>query len=442
MPTEDNRMPPEENRMPPEENGGTQPEAATEVAQLPLFHQVPGEEFAARRNALRQRLHDGLLLVEANIEDERGNTRSGFFQEPNFAWLSGWLEPGAALLLAPADAPDEHGDLLFLPEPDAERALWTGAMHSPTTLAEATTTGYGAVYPMAMLEENLQSLASRYPRLYALPGAPTEIRLQAMFPLRQVQSAQPLLAQARMVKSTTEIALIRKAVEITMAGQRRAWRSLQQNRFEYEVAADVTHELLRLGAERHAFAPIVACGANACVLHYTRNRDALRLGSLTIVDIGAERSGYCGDLTRTIPVGGRFSDRQRELYRAVLHVQQEVIRAVKPGASISRHVPGSLHQLAVQLFDEFPRGSGSQSLASAFPHGIGHHLGMDVHDLHDPNALLAPGMVITVEPGVYLPEEGIGIRIEEDVLVTETGCEVLSQALEREPDALEEWLKP
>jgi Xaa-Pro aminopeptidase len=403
--------------------------------------QIPESEFATRRRALRQRLGDGLLLVEANAEDERGNTRSGFFQDPNFAWLSGWLHPGAVLVMAPIHENPTQGDLLFVPETDPQRVLWTGPVQDVTSLKTAGAAGFGDVLPLAALEENLQRLAARYPQLYALPGTQTELRLQAMFPMRRIESAQGLLAAARMVKSTGEIALIREAVDITIAGQRRAWHSLQQNRFEYEVAADITHEFLRLGAERHAFAPIVASADNACVLHYTRNRDALRPGSLTIVDVGAERAGYCGDLTRTIPVGGRFGKRQRRLYDAVLRVQRTIIQAIKPGASISRSVPGSLHQQAVALFDELPLGKGKASLASAFPHGIGHHLGMEVHDLHDANELLAPGMVITVEPGVYLPDEGIGIRIEENVLVTESGCEVLSAALERDPDAIEEWLQ-
>ncbi|MCW5965390.1 MAG: aminopeptidase P N-terminal domain-containing protein [Bryobacterales bacterium] len=403
---------------------------------------IPVSEYTARRVALRQKLRNAVLVMEGNTEAERGELRGGFFQEPNFAWLSGWLEPGAALLLAPADEKHADGDLLFLPDSDATRRLWTGPALDASAARAAQSTGFGDVRRMAHWEETLRVLASRCQHIYCIPGSVTEQRLRQAFPFREVISVQPLLADARMRKSDREIAAIREAVSITIAGQRRAWRSLQQSSYEYEVAADLTHEFLRLGSERHAFAPIVACGANACVLHYSRNRSPLRKGELTILDTGAERAGYCGDLTRTIPVGGRFSKRQRALYDAVLAVQKAVIASVRPGVHLGRQIPGSIHQQALSLFAELPLGKGREPLSAAFPHGIGHHLGIEVHDAHEPHAALAPGMVITVEPGIYLPDEGIGIRIEDDVLVTATGCEVLSAALPKEVHEIEELCSP
>lgn len=383
---------------------------------------------------------DAVLLLEGGTEGERGELRGGFFQEPNFLWMSGWVEPGAAIVLAPLDEPAPYGDVLLVPDQNPSKRLWTGAALDAATARAAPTTGFGDVRRLCELEDVLRQLAGRYERILCLPGTDTETRLRQVFPMRKVESAEPLLAHGRMRKSAAEVEMLREAICITMAGQTRGWHSLKQCRHEYEVAADITHEFLRLGAERHAFAPIVACGANACALHYTRNRGALAQGNLTILDIGAERAGYCGDLTRTIPVGGRFTKRQRELYDAVLAVQKAILAEVRPGTSIARQVPGSLHQRAVALFGEFPMGAGSQSLANAFPHGIGHHLGMEVHDLHDPLAVLEPGMVITVEPGIYLPEEGIGIRIEDDVLVTEEGCELLSGGLAKDADEIEELL--
>lgn len=395
-------------------------------------------EYAARRASLRRQLGSALLLLEGATETERGDLRGGFFQEPNFAWLSGWLEPGAAMLLAPLSEKPDHGDLLFLPDSDETRRLWTGPSLDAAAARAAKCTGFGDVHRLAHWEEFLRSLSARYERIYCLPGSVTEQRLRQAFPFREIHSAAPLFAQARMCKSENEIAAIRNAVSITIAGQRRAWQSLQHCKHEYEVAADITHEFLRAGAERHAFAPIVACGANACALHYSRNRAQLRKGELTILDTGAERAGYCGDLTRTIPVGGRFSKRQKVLYSAVLEVQKAVIAAVRPGAYLGRQIPGSIHHEAVAMLHELPLGTGRKPLSHAFPHGIGHHLGMEVHDVHDPHAPLTPGMVITIEPGVYLPDEGIGIRIEDNVLVTPTGCEVLSVALPKEVDEIEE----
>jgi Xaa-Pro aminopeptidase len=396
--------------------------------------------FRERRNRVRAMLGDAVLLIEGGVEGIRGDLRGGFFQDPNFAWLSGWLQPGAALLLAPKDEKDRLGDILFLPDQDKERTLWAGPLRDAGSPGIRAASGFASVQRMAKLEDAVATALRRYPRILCLSGSDTEERLRKQFPFREVSPADSILARLRMKKSAEEIQAIRKAVSITIAGQKRAWQSLQQSSYEYEVVADITHEFLRLGAERHSFAPIIAGGKNACVLHYSRNRDPLQKGALAVVDIGAEHAGYCGDLTRTIPIRSRFTARQRALYQAVLDVQKEVIAAVRPGASISRQIPGSLHHLAVSLFSKMRLRKGRKSLADAFPHGIGHHLGMEVHDPNDPLALLEPGMVITVEPGVYLPEEGIGIRIEENVLVTEQGCEVLSAALPREIEEVEEIL--
>lgn len=396
--------------------------------------------FRERRDRLRAMISNAVVLLDGAVEDARGDMRGGFFQDASFGWLSGWLEPGARMLLLPIAEKDNLGDVLFLPDQDPERTLWTGPMRDARDEQIRHLTGFGCVRRACEYERTLMNALRRYPRTLCLSNTPSREALQRVLPLREVASLEPLLAQLRMRKSDAEVAAIREAIAITIQGQLRSWRSLQRAHFEYEVVADVTHEFLRLGAERHAFTPIVAAGANGCALHYTKCRGALEKGMLTVVDIGAERAGYCGDLTRTIPVGGRFSQRQKNLYQAVLHVQKSVIAAVRPGMSISRYVPGSLHQLAVSMLEEIPLRKGGRPLSTAFPHGIGHHLGAEVHDLHDVNTLLEPGMVITVEPGVYLPEEGIGIRIEDNVLVTETGCEVLSAALPKEVDEIEELL--
>ena len=400
---------------------------------------VPLSEYRGRREALRKNLGNAILLLEGNTESERGDTRNGFFQESSFLYLTGWQEPGALLLVAPGSA-GSYKEILFLPDTDDARTLWTGSGLSAGTPGIARTAGFRRVERRSTLEATLQQLLARHEGLLTMPGTSTDQRLRQMFPFREPHSAQPLLASFRMVKSRAEIALLEEAVRITVEGQLRGWRSLQIASTEYEVAADVTHEFLRLGSERHAFAPIVASGPNACVLHYGKNRTPLRRGSLAILDIGAEVGGYTGDLTRTIPIGGRFSKRQRVLYEAVLAVQREVIRHLAPGTFLGRQVPGSLHHLAVELLRQMPLGPGGKPLSEYFPHGIGHHLGLDVHDLSDPMAPLQPGAVVTVEPGIYIPEEGIGIRIEDDVLVTDDGNRVLSAALPKEPGDVEALL--
>lgn len=401
---------------------------------------IPLDEYARRRAALREHCGDTVIVLEGNVEGERGDPRSSFFQEPNFAYLTGWFESGAMLLLVPPGSSGEGKEILFLPQPDSARTLWTGPVTDPATPGLAGRLGVARVAPRAQFESILNEVLAGTERIACLTGSKIEKRLKQRFPLREIGSINKPLAVLRMKKSAAEIALIREAVRITVEGQLRGWRALQSSSNEYEVAADITHEFLRLGAARHAFAPIVASGANACALHYTRNRAPLEPGGLAILDLGAEYLGYAGDLTRTVPVGGRFSQRQRELYDAVLEVQRQVIAAVKPGVFLGREMPGSLHQQAVEFFHARRIGPRGAPLSQYFAHGIGHHLGLDVHDPSDPAVPLAPGMVITVEPGVYITEEGIGIRIEDDVLVTEDGAEVLSTALPVEAARVEEWL--
>ena len=393
---------------------------------------VSRAEYARRRFALRERCGDAVAVFEGNTEGERGELRSGFFQNANFSYLTGWSQPGAMLVLAPKSGRSAAIDVLVLPDTEPGRTLWNGPSADASEAGLAKRLGIARVMRRCQLESLLSELLCHHERLACLAGSELEARLKAAFPFRELRPLDKEIAALRMTKSLAEIALIREAVNITAQGQLRGWRSLQTSSNEYEVAADITHEFLRRGAERHAFAPIVASGANSCALHYSRNRTPLRKGTLAILDVGAECTGYAGDLTRTVPVGGRFSKRQQELYEAVLAVQKEVIRAVKPGAFIGRQVPGSLHQLAVELLGGIRLGPKKRPLSDYFAHGIGHHLGMDVHDPSDSTAPLAPGMVVTIEPGVYIPEEGIGIRIEDDVLVTESGAEVLSDALPKE----------
>lgn len=396
--------------------------------------------YRERRRLLREQFPNTVLVLAAGSEAERGEIRTGYFQEANFHYLTGFPRPGAILLITPSDK-GLPGEILFLPDRDAARNLWSGFVPDASDALVSRETGIRAVRRLSQLEATLNQCLATWEKLACLSGSPMEQQLRQAFPLRDLVPLNDALARLRMKKAADEIARMREAIRITAEGQMRGWHSLQSSSYEYEVAADITHEFLRLGAERHAFAPIVASGAGACVLHYSTNRAPLRRASLAILDVGAERERYCGDLTRTVPIGGRFNRRQQQLYEAVLAVQKEVIRAVRPGAYIGRQIPGSLHQLAVARFAEMRLGHRGKPLSEFFPHGIGHHLGLDVHDLSDPMAPLSPGMVVTIEPGVYIPEEGIGIRIEDDVLVTETGSEVLSSALPKEVHEVEAFVR-
>jgi Xaa-Pro aminopeptidase len=234
-----------------------------------------------------------------------------------------------------------------------------------------------------------------------------------------------------MVKSPAEIELITKATDVTIAAHLAGWKKTHPGVWEYEIAAVMTNAYLERGCERNAYAPIVGSGPNSVILHYAANHRRLDSGETVVADVGAECSDYATDVTRTVPAGGKFTARQRELYEVVLGAQKAAIAAIRPGMRLRADGP-SLHQIAYDYINTHGHDLHGQPLGKYFVHGLGHYVGLDVHDPGDPNAPLKVGTVLTIEPGVYIPEENIGIRIEDIVVVTEDGCKVLSAALPRE----------
>jgi Xaa-Pro aminopeptidase len=244
-----------------------------------------------------------------------------------------------------------------------------------------------------------------------------------------------------MVKSPGEIALIQKATDATVAAHREAWKRIRSGVHEYQVGAAMQAVMFDLGCERPAYAPIVGAGRNATVLHYAANSHRIDAGQVVLMDVGGEYSMYATDITRSVPVNGRFIPRQRELYEIVLGAQKAAIAAVKPGMTIARTGPNSLYRIAYDYINTHGKDKDGNPLGKYFIHGLSHHVGLEVHDPGPPDTPLAPGMVITVEPGIYIPEEQIGIRIEDMVLVTDNGHKLLSGSLPREIDELERALR-
>jgi len=216
-----------------------------------------------------------------------------------------------------------------------------------------------------------------------------------------------------------------------------AWKRAVSGLYEYQVAALMASVYLDRGCERSAYAPIVGSGPNAVYLHYDRNTRRMEHGELLLMDVGAECAGYAADVTRTIPVDGHFTKRQREIYDIVLGAQKAAIAAVKPGATIGRNTPNSIHEAAYEYLNSHGKDLHGAALGKYFTHGISHHIGLEVHDAADMAAPLEEGMVISVEPGLYLPDEQMGIRIEDMVLVTRDGARVLTAALPREAAEIE-----
>jgi Xaa-Pro aminopeptidase len=406
-------------------------------------------EYRARRTALQKSLAGGATVIIGRTEQEE-DLRTGFFQESNFYYLTGWSQPGAILLLAPLpEDPKAPGyaakaalprEILFLPERNPEHEKWTGRKWGPEDQGIREITGFEAVMPAEQFEAELRRALEAYPRIYTLTGQPTAERLRQLAPLREVTNAAPAIAKLRMHKSPAEIALIQRAADATVEAHRGAWRRAAPGVWEYEVAATITDLYAQKGCERSAYAPIVGSGPNSVYLHYSRNSRRMDAGEVLLMDVGAECAGYASDVTRTIPVNGRFTPRQREIYEIVLGAQKATIAAVKPGMTLSKTAPASLYKVAFDYINSHGKDLRGEPLGKYFTHGIGHHVGLDVHDAADPNAPLEAGMVITIEPGIYIPEENLGVRIEDVLLVTEHGAKVLSGALPREPGEIEKAL--
>ncbi len=413
--------------------------------------------YTQRRLRLAEQMQDGVAVIPT--APERPRNRDSVYPyrfDSYFHYLTGFGEPEAVLVLVAGVAPKS---ILFCREKNAEREVWDGFRHG--TEAARGTFGFDETHPIAMLDEMMTKLLADQPSLHFHLGADSawdaravgwlnavraEVRNGIVAP-SAIRDVRVLLDEMRLIKSPEEIATLRRAAEISAAAHRRAMRQVWPGRHEYEIEAEFLHEFRRHGAQAPAYSTIVAGGANACVLHYVGNSDALRDGDLLLIDAGCELDGYAADITRTFPVNGRYSATQKDVYEMVLAAQAAAIGAVRIGASWDDPHQAALKVLAQGMIDlGLCTGSVDGVLESGdykrfYMHKTGHWLGMDVHDVGDYKRggewrKLEAGMVLTVEPGCYIrPGEGvpeslwnIGIRIEDDVLVSDEGCEVLTLA--------------
>jgi Xaa-Pro aminopeptidase len=413
--------------------------------------------YTQRRCRLAEQMQDGVAVIPT--APERSRNRDSVYPyrfDSYFHYLTGFGEPEAVLVLVAGPAPKS---ILFCREKNPEREVWDGFRHGPEAARE--TFGFDEAHPIAMLDEMMTKLLADQPSLHFHLGADSAWDVRAVGWLNAVRAevrngiAAPsairdvrvLLDEMRLIKSTEEIATMRRAAEISAAAHRRAMQQVRSGRYEYEIEAELLHEFHRHGAQAPAYSSIVASGANACVLHYVANSARLRDGDLLLIDAACELDGYASDITRTFPVSGRYSAAQKDVYEMVLAAQAAAIGAVKIGASWDDPHQAAIRVLAQGMIDlGLCAGSVDGVLESGdykrfYMHKSGHWLGMDVHDVGDYKRggqwrKLEAGMVLTVEPGCYIrPGEGvpeslwnIGIRIEDDVLVTALGCEVLTLA--------------
>ena len=403
-----------------------------------LTAKAPLDDFHARRAALRSSLDGGVLLLRGRAEAFDQTFR--FEQEPNFYYLTGWPQPGAALLLTPAE------EILFLPRHDERAERYSGKRTSAEDADAHKISGFDKVLPIEKLETELDQALSSHARIYAPWTESYAGQLRSRYPFRDVVDATPLIAKLRVKKSTAEIAAIQHSTDVSMEAHRAAWKRMAAGQYEYQVAATLLDSFLEQGCEGPAYSPIVGSGPNGAILHYMSNQRRMDRGELVVIDAAAQCDSYASDITRTVPVSGKFTPRQRELYQIVLGAQKAAIAAVRPGAFLSGSGtagPGeslttgaSLTKVARDYIKAHGKDLHGEPLGKYFTHDIGHQVGLEVHDPRFDGPLEA-GMVITIEPGVYIAEERLGIRIEDVVLVTSDGAKVLSAALPKEPDEIE-----
>ncbi|HYL68147.1 MAG TPA: Xaa-Pro peptidase family protein [Candidatus Limnocylindria bacterium] len=405
----------------------------------------PKEEYQARREKLRTQV-DGPVVLFGYTSRQEGGEVAVFFQDENFYYLSGYDEPDAALLLIP-DPPDGKklegpSEILYLPPRDPRRAKWEGPKLGPEDPGAAEKTGFQAVKPYANLRGDLVGLSKSYPNFYTPLAtrpengyphlATSNAWLRDALPGANVLDVTAALTAMRMVKSAGELALLQKAVDASVDAQLAAMKMLRPGLYEYQVAARMKEIHEWAGCSREAYAPIVGAGFYSTVLHYDALKNEIKDGDVVVLDVAGEYGGYAADITRTIPANGKFTLRQREIYEIVLGAQNAALAATKAGVR-----PGELDQIARNYINSNGKDLHGNSLGQYFIHGLGHGLGLDVHDPTDYTRPLQAGMVITNEPGIYIPEENLGVRIEDDVLVTRDGYELLTRRLPRNAEEIE-----
>jgi Xaa-Pro aminopeptidase len=428
------------------------------------------EPHKARRARLLAAMQEGVAVVPTAPERLRNRDSDYLYRfDSYFYYLTGFPEPEAVLVLVGGAAPRA---ILFCREKNPERELWDGYRFGVDAAREAF--GFDEAHPVSALDQKLPELLANQPTLFFAPGMDPAWDARVMGWLNQVRAqartgvvapadirdVRSILDEMRLVKDAHEIATMRRAAAVTAGAHVRAMRATRPGVMEYEIEAELLHEFRRHGSQFPAYWPIVASGPNACVLHYRENDRQMHEGDLLLIDAGCEVDGYAADVTRTFPVSGRFAGPQRDVYEIVLAAQAAAAAEVKPGARWDAPHEAAVRVIAQGLVDlGLCSGTTDAVIESGdykrfYMHRTGHWLGLDVHDAGDYKHAgewrpLVQGMTLTVEPGCYIrpadnvPERfwNIGVRIEDDALVTETGCELITAAAPKRVDDIEALMR-
>ncbi len=431
---------------------------------------LPVGIYADRRQRLAAAMRAGVAVLPTAPERIRNRDAHYPYRfDSYFHYLTGFGEPEAVLVLV---AGASARAILFCREKNEEREIWEGFRHGPEGARQKF--GFDEAYPIGELDARLPDLLANQPVMHYAPGADAawdarvigwlnavreKVRLGIAAPA-SISDLRVPLDEMRLLKDSAELATMRRAASISADAHERAMRATRPGRFEYEVEAELLYAFRRRGAQFPAYSPIVAAGANACVLHYVGNDAQMADGDLLLIDAGCELDGYASDITRTFPVNGRFSGPQRAAYELVLAAQQSAMRETLAGKGWNEPHDAAVRTLAQGMLDlglltgTLDEVLEKETYRRFYMHRTGHWLGLDVHDAGDYKIggewrPLVPGMVLTVEPGLYVrPGEGvpeafwnIGIRIEDDVLVTDAACEVITHETPRQIGDIEALMR-
>jgi Xaa-Pro aminopeptidase len=394
----------------------------------------PNADYHMRRQTLAAKTNNGAVLLFAPNEAEGPNDLYGYRPENNFFYLTGWAEPGAAVLIVPAVDKQAYTEILFLAAHNPSQEKWTGPKLGADSPDAKQITGFDQVETIDELRNELvKLLPAVHGAIYTdVPAYGQEsnssepldwLKRANAFPVyASFSDVRPLLASLRTSKDSGEIERIRKATDASIAAQLAAMHSVKPGMNEREVSALMQYEWGKRGCERPAYAPIVGSGFYSTVLHYSDDSNIMQSGDTVVIDAAGEYSLYASDITRTLPVSGKFTARQREIYDIVLGAQQAVVTAFQSGKSrLRKGQPDSLYDVAYAYINSHGKDMQGEPLGKYFIHGLGHYVGLGVHDEGDYDVPLGPGSVFTDEPGIYIPEEKLGVRIEDILYVDKDG---------------------
>lgn len=425
------------------------------------YHKLNSELFLKNRAKFKEQIKpNSIAIFHSNDEHPwNGDAHHSFKQNSDIFWLTGISQEDTILVIAPDNPVEEMREALFIKRTNETMVIWNGHKHTIEEAREIS--GIKHIYWNDEYETKVHPIINYSTNIYltlnendrAVINTPyKDLRIaremRDKYPLHQFERAAPILQRLRSIKSSLELELMQMAVEISSRMFRRLLGFVKPGVMEYEVEAEIIHEFIRNRANGHSFHPIVASGKNACILHYIDNNGVCKDGDLLLIDSGADYANYASDMTRTIPVNGRFSPRQKDVYNAVLRVMRGAQQLLKPGVLLMEYhkqvgemMEKELVDLGlITLNDIKNQNPAWPAYKKYFMHGTSHFLGIDVHDVGMRYEPMKPGMTFSCEPGIYIQEEGIGIRIENEMLITENGSQDLMSHIPVEVEEIEQLM--